>query len=60
AYGGVIVSTSANPAGADAARTAAQVQAYFADQVPCVIGEVGQLARPSMIRDAVTGQVLRE
>lgn len=59
AYGGAIVSTSANPAGAEAARTAAQVQAYFADQVPCVIGEVGQLARPSVIRDAISGQLLR-
>lgn len=59
AYGGAIVSTSANPAGAEPARTAAQIQHYFADQVPCVAGEVGQLARPSVIRDATTGQVLR-
>lgn len=59
AYGGAIVSTSANPAGAEAARTALQVQEYFADQVPCVMGEVGQFARPSVIRDAVTGHVLR-
>jgi len=59
AYGGAIVSTSANPAGAEPARTAEQIQDYFADQVPCVSGEVGQLARPSVIRDAITGQVLR-
>ena len=59
AYGGAIVSTSANPATENAARTAAEVQAYFGAQVPCVIGEVGQLARPSVIRDAITGQILR-
>jgi len=59
AYGGAIVSTSANPAGEEPARTAVQIQQYFADQVPCVSGEVGQLARPSVIRDAVTGQMLR-
>ena len=59
AYGGAIVSTSANPATENAARTAAEVVAYFADQVPCVVGEVGQLARPSVIRDVITGQVVR-
>lgn len=59
AYGGAIVSTSANPATENAARTAAEVQAYFGTQVPCMIGEVGQLARPSVIRDVITGQVVR-
>lgn len=59
AYGGMIVSTSANPARAAAARTAWQVQAYFADQVSCVTGEVGESAQPSVIRDAMTGQILR-
>lgn len=59
AYGGMIVSTSANPAGAEAARTARQVQVYFADQVSCVTGEVGESAQPSVIRDAVTGRILR-
>jgi len=59
AYGGAIVSTSANPAGAEPARTAEQIQAYFGDQVPCVTGEVGALANPSVIRDAISGQVLR-
>lgn len=59
AYGGAIVSTSANPAGEESARSAAQTWQYFADQVAYLSGEVGQLARPSVIRDAITGQLIR-
>lgn len=59
AFGGALVSTSANLAGQAEARTAEQVFDYFADAVPCVAGEVGTATRPSRICDAVTGQILR-
>ena len=59
AFGGPIVSTSANPAGQVEARTADQVHAYFGSAVPCVAGEVGGALQPSQIKDALTGQVLR-
>jgi L-threonylcarbamoyladenylate synthase len=59
AFGGVIVSTSANPAGLDSARSADEVMQYFGQTVPCTIGEVGNATRPSTIKDAVTGMVIR-
>ncbi|MEY4515797.1 MAG: hypothetical protein RL180_143 [Pseudomonadota bacterium] len=59
AFGGPIVSTSANPAGHREARTAQEVQHYFASAVPCLDGEVGGAGQPSQIRDAMTGAVLR-
>ena len=60
AFGGAIVSTSANRAGMPAATT-------FADLDPAVVagadavleGETGGLDRPSAIRDARSGAVLR-
>lgn len=59
AFDGMIVSTSANPAGANPALTELQVRAYFADQVDVLPGELGQHPRPSRIIDAVTGHVIR-
>jgi L-threonylcarbamoyladenylate synthase len=59
AFGGVIVSTSANPAGLDSARSANEVMQYFGQAVPCTVGEVGDATRPSTIKDAVTGAILR-
>ena len=44
----------------DAARTAAQVSAEFAGQLDYVVeGEVGGLAKPSQIRDVMSGKILR-
>lgn len=57
---GALVSTSANPSGCHPARTRRRVRAYFGQDVDCYVpGNVGGDPRPSMIRDAVTGRVLR-
>lgn len=60
AWGGPVVSTSANRAGGDPARSADAVRALFDDDLDLVIeGEVGGRDRPTMIRDGRTGQTLR-
>lgn len=56
---GVLVSTSANPAGEEPARSCQQVNDYFADQVWCLDAALGGLAQPSQIWHAQTGQRLR-
>ncbi len=59
-FGGALVSTSANLSGKPPARSAEQVVAQFDDQLDYVLeGEVGGLARPSQIRDALSGKILR-
>jgi L-threonylcarbamoyladenylate synthase len=61
AFGGAIVSTSANPAGAEPARSARQVTDYFADRLCGIVeGELGRQRRPSEIRDLASGRVVRE
>lgn len=60
AYGGPIVSTSANRSGDPPARDAATVRRYFPEELAAVTpGEVGEAAEPSEIRDLLTGIVLR-
>ena len=60
AYGGALVSTSANRHGAPPARTAAEVRAAFATGLDAVLDlPCGGAARPSEIRDILTGAVLR-
>lgn len=59
AFDGMIVSTSANPAGLAPAKTAQQVQHYFGPHLNLLLGEIGQSPEPSRIIDAVTGQVIR-
>ncbi|HSH48542.1 MAG TPA: Sua5/YciO/YrdC/YwlC family protein [Halomonas sp.] len=60
AFGGPIVSTSANRAGEPAAMSSAQVRAVFGAALDAVLdGPLGGHERPSTIRDLVTGQVLR-
>lgn len=55
-----LVSTSANPAGAEPATNQAQAQRYFARDVDYYLpGATGGLQQPTTIRDALTGQVLR-
>jgi L-threonylcarbamoyladenylate synthase len=54
-----LVSTSANPSGAEPARNIAQLNAHFGRTVFAIDGEVDHNAHPSKIQDAVTGQVLR-
>jgi len=60
AFGGLIVSTSANPQGLPPAENAEQVIAYFADQVDAISpGAIGSENKPSSIRDLVTGARIR-
>lgn len=58
AFGGAIVSTSANPAGLAPAISAQQITDYFAD-VAILDGQLGQCTTPSRIIDIVTGNVIR-
>lgn len=59
AFDGMIVSTSANPAGLAPAKTAQQVADYFPSDLAILPGELGTSPQPSKILDAVTGQVIR-
>jgi L-threonylcarbamoyladenylate synthase len=57
---GPLVSTSANPAGMEPARSAAEVRAYFGREVDYIVpGRVGPKTLPTEIRDARTGAVIR-
>nr|WP_316838583.1 L-threonylcarbamoyladenylate synthase [Pseudohalioglobus sediminis] len=60
AFGGPLVSTSANPAGAQPARCGFQVLRYFGGELDGLLpGAVGAAGRPSQIRDLKTGRVIR-
>lgn len=60
AFGGAIVSTSANPGGFPPARNALQARCYFGDTIDDILpGKVGSRRKPSEIRDAATGRVVR-
>lgn len=61
AFGGPIVSTSANRSGEAPATTADAVEASFGLLIDGVMqGELGGLERPSEIRDVRTGEVVRQ
>lgn len=60
AFGGPIVSTSANPQGQPPALLAEEVERYFTGAVATITpGSVGDQAKPTQIRDLLTGQVVR-
>ncbi len=60
AWGGPLVSTSANRAGGEPARSVDEVRALFGDELDLIIdGEVGDRDRPTTIRDGRTGRTLR-
>lgn len=60
AFGGPLVSTSANRAGAPPAQTAAEVDAALGSEIDFLLpGETGGRTEPSRILDAATGAVLR-
>ena len=60
AFGGAIVSTSANRAGEPAPHAAGQLDRRIIEGVDAVMdGDTGSLARPTDIRDARSGAVLR-
>jgi L-threonylcarbamoyladenylate synthase len=61
AWGGPLVSTSANPAGARPALAAFQVRRYFGDDLDYLLpGELGTAGRPTSIRDLSSGQFIRD
>ncbi|MGE0079797.1 MAG: L-threonylcarbamoyladenylate synthase [Thiohalomonadaceae bacterium] len=60
AFGGALVSTSANLSGRPPARSALDVRRIFGADVDYILhGPLGELARPTAIRDGVSGRVLR-
>lgn len=60
AYGGPIVSTSANRAGHPPARSATQVRLEFPRQLDALVpGPLGDRDGPSVIRDVISGLILR-
>ena len=57
---GVLVSTSANPEHMLPARTLRKVVHYFGKSLDYIVpGEVGNSSRPTEIRDALSGEILR-
>ncbi|MBP5981499.1 MAG: Sua5/YciO/YrdC/YwlC family protein [Halomonas sp.] len=60
AFGGPLVSTSANRAGEPPAMSSDEIVGIFGQEVAAIVpGELGGNSRPSTIRDLATGQVLR-
>lgn len=60
AFGGPLVSTSANPSGRPAAMTALGVRRYFGDRLDYILtGELGGRGAPTPIRDLESGEFLR-
>ncbi len=60
AFGGALVSTSANPHGEPPARSARTVQNYFADALDGLLdAPLGGQSNPSEIRDAMSGAIIR-
>ena len=60
AFGGAIVSTSANPSGLPPARTKQALIDYFGKKSAIVSGRLGRAKKPSTIIDWATNQVLRD
>jgi L-threonylcarbamoyladenylate synthase len=60
AFGGALVSTSANRHGEPPARTAAEIRTVFGDALDAIVdAPVGGLERPTAIRDAISGEFVR-
>lgn len=60
AFGGPLISTSANPQKRPAAKDAIQVRRYFGHQLDAIApGQTGGRRQPSVIRDLATGRILR-
>ena len=60
AFGGALVSTSANPHGEPPAKDAQTVRGYFGDALDSVLdAPLGAHDRPTTIRDALTGAIIR-
>ena len=59
AYGQPIVSTSANVTSQPPAVSCLEIQTIFKEEVSCVDGALGGLHKPTQIREATTGRILR-
>jgi L-threonylcarbamoyladenylate synthase len=60
AFGGAIVSTSANPGSGRPAKSPEEVASYFGDSIDGIVaGALGEQKLPSEIRDLATGAVIR-
>lgn len=60
AFGGALVSTSANRHGEPPARNAAEVRSTFGSEIDLILdGPLGGLERPTSIRDAISGETIR-
>lgn len=60
-FAGAIISTSANIATQEAARTVEQVKQIFGDKIDFILdGETDLNAQPSEIRDALTDKIIRQ
>lgn len=60
AFGGALVSTSANPHGHPPARSAEVLLEYFGGRLEGILdAPLGRLERPTMIRDALSGAIIR-
>ncbi len=60
AFGGALVSTSANPHGEPPARSARTVENYFGDTLDGLLdASLGGQGNPSVIRDALSGAIIR-
>ncbi|MDO6747540.1 L-threonylcarbamoyladenylate synthase [Gilvimarinus sp. 1_MG-2023] len=60
AFGGPIISTSANPQKRPAAKTSIHVRRYFGAQLDAIApGQTGGNPNPSMIRDLASGSIVR-
>ncbi len=60
AFGGPIVSTSANVAGKPAIRSRSNLERQFAGKLGCIVsGKLGNESNPSTIKDLVSGEVIR-
>lgn len=58
-FGGALVSTSANRAGQAPCRNVAELRRRFGPQLRVVPGALGGLDKPTSIREAATGHLLR-
>ena len=57
---GPLISTSANPAGCPPAKSARKVRYYFGRSIDYILpGYIGEQQKPTEIRDAATGEVIR-
>lgn len=60
AVGAPIISTSANPGGSEPALTKLKVNTYFGLELDfTVAGSLGGQSKPSTIRDAISGEIIR-